>query len=106
MMNDNNKTEKPIVNNHDFFVMFEDLRSQVGEILQIMNNGLRKTVNDNCKKLDELKKEVGKIEKRVEKSSTQSETKKESQINTREWVAYALAILANIGLILSLFNVI
>lgn len=103
-MDNKDRDEKPMVTNHDFFIMFEDLRSQVGEVLQILNNGLRTTVNENCHKLEELKKEVDKIEKFVDKGETTKIVKKESRINMREWIAYALAILANIGLVLSLFD--
>lgn len=98
--------DQDFISNKKFFEMFMKLDSTVDEILQTLNNGLKTDVRRNSKEISKLKNKVGSLDDTISEKINTDNAKKEGRAYIREFIAYFLAALANLGLILSLLDII
>ena len=94
------------ISNEKFFDMFMKLDAKVDGISETLNNGLKSEVQQNSEELCDLKDEVDSLESTVEESANVKRGKKERASYVRERIAWILAVLANLALILVKFNII
>lgn len=93
--------DKIIINNEKLFNIISNLQDKQNKMLQVLNNGIKREVHENSKRIEGLGNKVNTLSDKINAEENKEKGSKETKSSIREWSAWVIAILSLIVAVIS-----